>query len=197
MISGTTTTCCRTIQGYIYTHVDGKAQKLAWAPMFMGCISPVSQCGSLWPLDLALRQLALPQFQPHATTCLPPSVRVRLHVMTRCCIAPRRTTRCTPMIVFGSVLRALPHKKQSSATTLLCDFEQQRDFSRAIASRASKVVGAVSRYTALRRSVLLSAAQVAPHVQDYLWLIRVMCNGLYTARRFHVHVDEEMFSALQ
>ena len=90
----------------------------------------------------------------------------------------------------GSVPRALPHRRQVSATTLLCDVEQQRDVSRALAGRASIVLGQTSRH----RNTQLPAIRCASRATRpglAVGLIQVTCNGLCTARRCHVDVDED------
>ena len=62
----------------------------------------------------------------------------------------------------GSAMRAFYHiKMQASTTTLLCEFDQQRDLSRPVASRASKVLGPISRHCATQ--VLLPTRCASRH----------------------------------
>ena len=64
----------------------------------------------------------------------------------------------------GSVLKAFPHNTHASANTLLCDFEQQRDFFRAVAIRAPKVFGLTSRHR---------IAQAFAYSSDVQWFLHI------------------------
>ena len=83
------------------------------------------------------------------------------------------TARWMHIILSGSVMRALPHKMQASATTLLCEFEQQRDFSRPIASRASRVLGPISRRRVTQVLPAIWSACRATRPRLAVWIIRV------------------------
>ena len=93
---------------------------------------------------------------------------------------------------FGSVTRALPHQMQESATTSLCEFEQQqqqRDVPQSTARIASRAFGSgLSVDVASRKS--FPAISGARRATFAVGNIRVMCNGLCASRRFHVDVDD-------
>ena len=103
-------------------------------------------------------QMALPKSKLHAIACLPPCGH------GQCCTAPWRSMRllCLRAGPSGNVLMDLADKMQSSATTLLGDFEQQRDFSRAIASSVSKITGSKSRPPGMVRSQLRQKQSTLP-----------------------------------
>ena len=77
----------------------------------------------------------------------------------------------------GCVPRALSHKMQASANTLLCEYEQQGDFSRAIAERASDVFGPISRH---RITQVVPGIRCASRARVGCGITRVMCHGLCT-----------------
>ena len=76
-------------------------------------------------------------------------------------------------------------KKQKVATGLLLGKLHKQDFDGPLASRASKVLGPISRYR---------VADIWPHMKIVsrasrpgllVGFLRILCNGLCTARRFH------------
>ena len=75
-------------------------------------------------------------------------------------------------------------KKQKTATTLLRDELCGQDFARPISLRASKVLGPISRFRVVE---ILRASRPVLTV-DFL---RIFCNGLCTARRFHTEGDNK------
>ena len=93
--------------------------------------SSASQHGSRWPLVLVLGSMLVTL---HAfSAAWEESMLYSLHHVPH----DESPRLCSRLDRSGSVRRVLPHKMQSSATTLLCGFEQQRDFPRAIASHAT------------------------------------------------------------
>ena len=76
-------------------------------------------------------------------------------------------------------------KKQKIATRLLLDKLQKQDFAGPLSSRASRVLGPISRHR---------VADILPHVKLVsrvsrpgltVGVFRILCNGLCTAQRFH------------
>ena len=77
------------------------------------------------------------------------------------------------------------NNKQEAAAGLLLDELHERDFAGPLACRASKVLGPISRHR---------VADILPHMQIVsrasrpgllVGFLRILCNGLCTARRFH------------
>ena len=83
----------------------------------------------------------------------------------------------SPLERTGHVLTDPLHQMQSSATTLLCDFEQQRDFSCAITNRASKVFGPFSSHRITQILPAIRSASRPTRPGSVVELNRVMCNG--------------------
>ena len=130
-ISSISTTYSQTIQRYIYTFVDGRLRNWLGHPRSWNTCHQSSQHGSSTFADgLANHSSCSQQF-----ACHPPCVFGCIGEITVASLHGVRRDE-SPMVI---MLRALPHKMQSSATTSVCDLDQQRDFSRAIVSRASNV----------------------------------------------------------
>ena len=77
------------------------------------------------------------------------------------------------------------NNKQEAAAGLLLDELHERDFAGPLACRASKVLGPISRHR---------VADILPHMQIVsrasrpgllVGFLRILCNGLCNARRFH------------
>ena len=77
------------------------------------------------------------------------------------------------------------NNKQKVVTRLLLDKLRTQDFAGPLSTRASRVLGPISRHR---------IATILPHMKR-VWrasrpgllagFLRILCNGLYTARRFH------------
>ena len=85
----------------------------------------------------------------------------------------------------GKLDEAPQDKKQEVATGLLRDELYEQDFAGPVSLRASKVLGPISRYR---------VADILPHMKLVLrasrpgltvGILRILCNGLSTAQRFH------------
>ena len=70
---------------------------------------------------------------------------------------------------------------QASATTLLCEEEQQRDFYRAIAARASIIFGPVSGHRSTQELVASRCESRTTRLSLAERSIRVLCNGVCTS----------------
>ena len=82
-------------------------------------------------------------------------------------------------------------KKQKVATSLLRDKLHTQDFAGPISLRASKVLGPISRY---RIADMLSHMKLTPRASRpglTVGFLRILCNGLCTAERFHSEGDEQ------
>ena len=83
-------------------------------------------------------------------------------------------------------LDEVPHnKKQKVATSLLLDKLRKQDFAGPLSSRASRVLGLISRHR---------VADILPHMKSVscasrpgllVGFLRILCNGLCSARRYH------------
>ena len=82
-------------------------------------------------------------------------------------------------------------KCKKAATTLLCEVEQQRDFSPPIARRATRVFGPVTKHRIAQVLPAIRCASRATRPGSAVGMFRVMCRGLCTSRRFHVDDDDE------
>ena len=119
----------------------GFGHRRAWNPYHQ---SPVTV--SKQPLGQMRWLVALRKIQAARS-----SVQVTHHALSRACQKmPQRFVANSTMEAnnfvcrldrSGAVVRSPPHTMQRLATTLLCETKHQRDFSRPIASRASKVSG--------------------------------------------------------
>ena len=82
------------------------------------------------------------------------------------------------------------NKKHKVATGLISDKLYEQDFAGPISVRASKVLGPISRYRVadiLHHMKLVSrASRPGPTVG----VLRILCNGLCTAQRFHTEEQE-------
>ena len=86
-----------------------------------------------------------------------------------------------------------PHgKKQKAATALLRDEIRKQDFAKPVASRVSKIFGPVSRFRIEQILPQMCHASLAFRPGLTVGFLRILCNGLCTAQRFHVEGDEKM-----
>ena len=83
-------------------------------------------------------------------------------------------------------------RKQKVATALLRDTLHEQGFAVPISLRASRILGPISR---LRISEILPHMRLASRASRpglTVGFLRILCNGLCTARRFHVEGEEQM-----
>ena len=76
-------------------------------------------------------------------------------------------------------------KKQKAVTALLCDELHRQDFAGPISSRASKVLGPISRYRVADILLHMKLVSRASRPGLLVGFLRILCNGLCTAQRFH------------
>ena len=81
-------------------------------------------------------------------------------------------------------------KKQKVATGLLCDKLRTQDFAEPISLRASKVPGPISRYRIADILHHMKLASCASRLGLTVGFLRILCNGLCAAQRFHTEGDE-------
>ena len=82
-------------------------------------------------------------------------------------------------------------KKETAATSPHRDELHRQDFAGPISFRASKVLGPISRYRVadiLPHMILVSRASRPGLTVGFL---RILCNGLCTAQRFHIEGEEQ------
>ena len=85
----------------------------------------------------------------------------------------------------GKLDEAPQDSKQKVATGLLSDTVCEQDFAGPLSSRASRVLGPISRHRVadiLHHMKLVSRASRPGHS---VGVLRILCNGLCTAQRFH------------
>ena len=82
-------------------------------------------------------------------------------------------------------------KKQKVASSLLRDKLHTQDFAGPISLRASKVLGPISRYRIADMLPHMKLASRASRPGLTVGFLRILCNGLCTAQRFHSESDEQ------
>ena len=75
------------------------------------------------------------------------------------------------------------------ATGLLLDKLRKQDFAGPLSSRASRVLGPISRHRAADILPRMNSVSRASRRRLLVGFLRILCNGLCTAQRFHT---EEM-----
>ena len=85
----------------------------------------------------------------------------------------------------GKLDEAPQNKKQKIATGLLLDKLYEKDIAGPIAVRASKFIGPISRYRVADILPHTMLASNASRLGLAVGILRVLCNGLCTAERFH------------
>ena len=83
------------------------------------------------------------------------------------------------------------NKKQKAATTLLRDEIQKRDFAKPIAARVSKAFGLVSGHLTAQILPQMCHASRASRPWLAVGVLRVLCNGMCSAQRFHMEGEEQ------
>ena len=81
-------------------------------------------------------------------------------------------------------------KIQDVATTFLCDTTQKRDFASPITTRASKILGPISGHLMAQIIPMIRNAAQASRPGLAVGILRVLCNGMYTAKRFLADTEE-------
>ena len=82
-------------------------------------------------------------------------------------------------------------KKQKVATSLLCDKLPAQDFAGPISLWASKIPGPISRYRIADILPHLKLVSRASRPGFTVGFLRILCNVLCTAQRFHTEGDEQ------
>ena len=82
-------------------------------------------------------------------------------------------------------------KKQKVATTLLRDELYRQDFAGPISSRASRVLGPISRFRVVEILPHMKLVSRASHPGLTVGFLRILCNGLCTAQSFHTGGEEQ------
>ena len=77
------------------------------------------------------------------------------------------------------------NKKQKAATGLLLDKLHKQDFAGPLACRASRVLGPMSRHRVADILLHMKSVSRASRPGLLVGCLRILCNGLCTARRFH------------
>ena len=83
----------------------------------------------------------------------------------------------------GRITDSPSDKKQKAATALLRDAIQIRDFAAPIAARASKIFGPINKHLTAQNLPMMCNAERASRP---IGTLRVLCNGMRTAQRFHM-----------
>ena len=82
-------------------------------------------------------------------------------------------------------------KKQKAANTLLRDAIQIRDIAVPIVARASRILGPISRHLMEQIIPMICNAARASRPGFAVEILRVLCNGMYKAKRLHVDNEEQ------
>ena len=91
----------------------------------------------------------------------------------------------------GRIADSPRDKIQKAATTLLCDTTQKRDFALPTAARASRILGPISRHLTAQIIPMIRNAARGSRPGSAVGTLRVLCNGMCTAKRFHVGNEEQ------
>ena len=91
-----------------------------------------------------------------------------------------------------NLMRSRRTKKQKVATSLLCDKLRTQDFAGPISLRASKVLGPISRYRVADILPNMKLVSRASRPGLTVGFLRILCNGLCTALRFHTESDKRV-----
>ena len=91
----------------------------------------------------------------------------------------------------GKLDEAPQNQKQNVATSLLRGKLYEQDVAGPISLRASKALGPISRHRVADILPHMKLASCASRPGLTVGLLRILCNGLCTARRFHTEGDEQ------
>ena len=90
----------------------------------------------------------------------------------------------------GKLDDAPKNKKQQVATGLLRDKLYEQDFAGPISVRPSEILGSISRYRVADLLHHMKLASRASRPALTVGILRILCNGLCTAQRFHTEDHE-------
>ena len=82
-------------------------------------------------------------------------------------------------------------EKQKTFTISLRDEIPKRDFAKPVAARVSKAFGPVSRFLTAQILPQMCHASRASRPWLTVGILRVLCNGMCTAQRFHIEGEEQ------
>ena len=85
----------------------------------------------------------------------------------------------------GTLDEVPQNKKQKVAAGLLLDKLHKQDFAGPLSSRASKVLGTISRYRVVDILLHMKLVSRASRPGLTVGILRILCNGVCTAQRFH------------
>ena len=91
----------------------------------------------------------------------------------------------------GRIADSPSDKKQKAARALLRDAIPKRDFSPPIVTRASKILGPISRHLMAQIIPMICNAARASRPGLAVGILRVLCNDMCTAHRFHTDDEEQ------
>ena len=77
------------------------------------------------------------------------------------------------------------NKKQKVATGLLLEELHKQDFAEPLSSRASRVLGPINRHRVADTLLHMKSVLRASRPGSLVGFLRILCNGLCTAQRFH------------
>ena len=89
-------------------------------------------------------------------------------------------------------LMILRRTKQKAATALLRDKLYEQDFAGPISLRASRILGPISRFRIVEILPHMKLVSRAARPGLTVGFLRILCNGLCTAQRFHTEGEEQM-----
>ena len=92
----------------------------------------------------------------------------------------------------GRITDSLSDKKQKAPTALLRDTIQKRDFGISTAARASKILGPISRHLMAQTKPMICNAARASRPGLAVGILRVLCNSMCTALRFHTDDEQKV-----
>ena len=90
----------------------------------------------------------------------------------------------------GTLDEAPQHKKQKVAAGLLLDKLHKQDFAGPLSSRASRVLGPISRYRVADILLHMKLVSRASRPGLLVGFLRILCNELCTAQRFHTEEND-------
>ena len=98
---------------------------------------------------------------------------------------------CVIWIMLPKLTTLLAIRNKKAATALLRDAIEIRDFSVPIAAPVSKILGPISRHLMAQILTMICDAARASRPGIAVGILRVLCNGMCTAQRFHVDDEEQ------
>ena len=95
-------------------------------------------------------------------------------------------------ITMANLMTLLMARNKKAATALLRDEFQKQDFAKPMSLRASRILGPVSRFRIAQIMPQKNRASRASRPGLTVGLLRILCNGLFTAQSFHVEGEAQM-----